>query len=278
MLRILVISILIFSTLSAEREKEKLTIGFLPYLASAHLIASYTPLAQYLSKRLNIEVEIVISKDYGAHLEATGKDRFDISFLGGSPYVVITDEYGKKPLLARYEFSGQPYFRSVVFGRKGHGITSLKELEGKKIAFGNPNSTLSTQVPLWIYLQEGVKLQKEHVDFMSNHENVIFGVISGDYAAGSIAEEIFNENQASGIEVIAYSPLLSTHLFVARGDMESGLVEKIREAFLELKDKRILQAINKKLTAFVKVQDSDYDLHRVILEEVIPEVRALHAD
>ena len=102
----------------------------------------------------------------------------------------------------------------------------------------------------------------------------MLGVEIGDFDAGAVAEEVFNEHKANPIRVLAYSPDLSTHVFVARSNMGAGLKNLIAKALQDLKTepggKDILSAIGPTLTGFVPVQDSDYDLHRTILKDVLP--------
>lgn len=265
---------------AAFAESKPLSLGFMPYIAPSHLLDKYTPLAAYLSGKLGRKVEIVIAKNYGEHLENVGNDKVDIAFLGGSPYVVVGDQYGKKPLLARYEFNNKPTFRSVVFVSKNNPIRSISELKAKRIAFGSKKSTLSTQVPAYMIEEGGVSLSElKKVTFMTNHENVVLGVLVGEYEAGAVAEEIFIEKKYMGIKALAYSPDLSTHVFVTRSNMESQMQEEIKKALLDLKNQpegaQILTNISINLTGFVKVQDSDYDLHRKILNNILPKLDPL---
>lgn len=261
---------LFFPVLLLAQEKA-LTLGFMPYLSSSVLLQKYTPLAEYLSKELGRDVKIVIAKDYTSHIQNCGEDRLDIAFLGGSPYTVITEDYGEKPLLARYEFEGNPTFRSVVVTSESSPLSSLEELQGKRFAFGNKNSTLSTQVPLFMLHQAGIALEdlKAYIH-MRNHENVVMGTIFGDFDAGAVAEEVYREKRHEGLKALAFSPPLSTHLFVTAATMPKPLRQKIRQALLQLDDPRILHAISNKLTGFVPVKDSDYDYHRSMLQTVLP--------
>lgn len=272
-LKILLVLVFIYGlNLYAQNDdKKSLTLGFMPYLSSDVLIKKYTPLAKYLSKKLNKDVKIVVAKNYNQHLENTGKDKLDISFLGGSPYVVIGDKYGKKPLLVRYEFSHKPTFNSVIFVNENSKLKNLKDLKEKSIAFGSAKSTLSTQVPLYMLMQEGISLEDlSYFKHLRNHENVIYGVLYGDFDAGAVAIEVFNENKSKGIKALAYSKELSTHVFVTRANLDKKLQEKIKDAFLQLKDEKVLKSISPSLTAFVDVKDEDYDYHRVILKDVLP--------
>lgn len=262
--------VLLLTSLFAS-QNEKITLGFMPYLSSKVLYEKYTPLAQYLSQKLNKDVEIVIARNYAQHLKNTGEDKIDISFLGGSPYVVVCDEYGKKPLLVRYEFNNKPTFNAVIFTAKDSKIKSLKDLKGKSIAFGSSKSTLSTQVPLFMLMENSINLEDlSSFKHLRNHENVIYGVKYGDFDAGAAAGEIFTEKKHEGVKALEFSKELSTHVFVTRTNMDKKLHEDIKKALLELDDKKILQSISSNLTKFVKVKDSDYDYHRVILNKVLP--------
>ena len=277
--KVIFVCILFVSSLfSKDAKEDKLTLGFMPYLSAEILMKKYTPLATYLSKELGINVEIVIAKNYTQHIEDTGNDKLDISFLGGSPYVVITKKYGKKPLLVRYEFNNKPTFGSVIFVAKDSKIKDIAELKGKSFAFGNKKSTLSTQVPLYMLMNKNVTLDElSRYAFLNNHENVIYGVALGDFVGGAVATEVFNENKTNSVKLLASSKDISTHVFVTRSNMNKHLQKKIKEVLLKLKDSKtnqdILKSISGTLTGFVDVKDSDYNYHREMLKVVLPALK-----
>lgn len=261
---------------SAGAQERPLVIGFMPYLNVEDLIRKYSPLAGHLSRELGREVEIRVARNYAEHIRLVGEDRIDIAFLGGSPYVVIGEEYGNKPLLVRYEFEGKPTFTSVIFVRTNDQAQRLADLRGRKMAFGNANSTLSSQVPLYMLMEAGVMPEDlARYAHLRNHENVLLGVEFGDFDAGAVAEEVFREKRGDRLRVLARSPEISTHVFVTRADMPERQRASIRRALLDLRrgdgeGERVLGAISDKLTGFVAVEDGDYDLLRTILDRVLP--------
>lgn len=276
---LLLVSILLaFSAARADHIGDStVSMGFMPYLGAQNLLRKYQPLAGYLSKEIGQKVEIVIAKNYRTHNENTGKNKLDISFLGGSPYVYVVKHYGLKPILARFEFNGKPYFRSVFYTAEGSKVKTLADLKGKKVAFGSRRSTLSTQVPYYMLMEDGLTGKKDFTyDFVDNQENVIYGVLTGDYAAGAASEEVFRDNKHLGLRAIAYSPYVSTHVFVASKNMPEHLRKKIQKALFDLKNKpegpHVLHSISRSLTGFVKAEDSDYDVLRKILNKVMPEL------
>lgn len=272
----LIVLVMLQTAYAEHATHNQLTLGFMPYLASQKLLKKYQPLADYLSKELHAEVVISVAKDYKSHLEQTGRDELDISFLGGSPYVVITEKYGPKPLLVRYEFNNIPHFRSVFFTRNNSKINSISDLKGKKVVFGSKKSTLSTQVPYFMLMQAGLTSDDLSLSHLNNHENVIISTLLGEYDAGASSEEVFKESESKGLRAIAYSPYLSTHVFVTSSKMDKKLQTKIKNALLKLNKEpqglNVLKSIGPSLTGFVNVNDSDYNLLRGILEKVLPEL------
>lgn len=253
--------------------EEGLTFGFLPYLAPSELFNKYTPLVDYLSAEVGHSIVIKVAKTYEEHIERIGKDQLDIAFLGGAPYVKMVGRYGQKPLLARYEIRNEPSFHGVIFVADKSPLQNLSDLAGKRFAFGAMDSTLTTLVPIYMLKQVGIELSElAGYEFLKNQQNVVFGVLLGDYAAGSSALEVFEEYRQKGIRSVAVSPPVSTHLLVTRQTLPLALIEKLRAALYSLKGKAakdtILPAISHDLTGFVKVQDTDYDSLRTILKEV----------
>ncbi len=251
---------------------DALTLTFLPYLTAGELIKKYTPLVKYLEKHIEIPITLQVSKDYQGHTQQVGEDKLDIAFLGGIPYIKMVAKYGQKRLLARYEMHGKPTFQSVIVVANNSPLKTLSELAGQRFAFGDPNSTLSTLVPSYMLKQAGITLEQlKDYEFLKNQPNVVLGVLFGDYAAGAVALEVFDEYKARGIRALAVSPAVSTHVFVASNSLSGELVKKLQTAFYQLKEspegQAILSAIGKEMTGFVPVQDSDYDLLRTIFKE-----------
>lgn len=266
------IILFLFSILSYAQDKlpQSMTLGFMPYLTASQLTEKYTPLADYLSEKVGIPVSLKIAKNYDEHLQQVGEDKIDIAFMGGSTYINMVEKYGKKPLLVRYEILGKPTFHGFIVVAESSPLKDLKELVGKRMAFGDKNSTLSAQVPQYMLAKAGITLDKlASYDFLNSHENVVYGVLFGDYEAGALAEEVFIEYKDKGIRALGTSPAISTHVFITSSKLSTSLVDQLRQILLNLKDdpkgKEVLAAMGEEMTGFVPVVDSDYDKLREIL-------------
>ncbi|WP_353571837.1 phosphate/phosphite/phosphonate ABC transporter substrate-binding protein [Candidatus Albibeggiatoa sp. nov. BB20] len=253
---------------------EELKFGILPYITATELIKKYTPLVDYLSQILAIPVKLSATKDYKQHVDLAGINKLDIAFVGGLPYLKMVKQYGKKRLFACYEMQNKPYFRSIIFVSAQSSIQSLYELADKSFAFGNKNSTLSTLVPRYMLQQMGVGLADLfNYDNLATHEDVVLSVLLGSCDVGAMAQEVFNEyKEQYQLRELTASPAISTHILLASDNLSDALFNKIQMALLNL-DKhadaaKVLTAINKDMTGFVPVQDSDYDTLRNIIETV----------
>ncbi len=259
------------SSTGTAHAQESLKLCIHPYLPATELLVRFTPLADYLGKKIGQPVEVEIRNGYQNHIDCTGRDEADISYMGPMSYVKMVDVYGKKPLLARLQINGKPEFQGVIVVRDNSSINSLAELTGKRFAFGDPNSTMSHIVPRFMLWEAGVNIDKlASYAFLTSHHNVALGVLIGDYDSGAVKEEVFYKYQKRGLKAIAKTPFISEHLFITRSTLPQKTVKALRNALYHLKDdeegRGIMSNIKNSMTAMVSVNDGDYDNLRKITQ------------
>ncbi|MEO5347952.1 MAG: PhnD/SsuA/transferrin family substrate-binding protein, partial [Magnetococcus sp. YQC-9] len=157
--------------------------------------------------------------------------------------------------------------------RHDAAIQTLEELVDKRFAFGDANSTMSHLMPRAMLLDAGIPTTRlAGVEFLSNHANVVLGVLSGLFDAGATREGIFLEHQARGLKAIAWTPPLPTHLFVARTTLPASQTEQLRHSLLQLAaqpdGKAILQSVEATITGILPAEDAEYDSLRVTLRRL----------
>lgn len=242
-----------------------------PYLPAPELIKRFTPLARHLEKVCGRPVAVNVSRSYKAHLERLGEERMDIAFVGPYSYVEITERYGPKRMLAVLEGNGKTAFHGIIAVRQAAPIRSLAELVGRSFAFGDRESTMGTLVPRFMLAEAGITLEQlGSYNFLASHHDVALGVLGGFYEAGGLKEEVFREYAGRGLRVLAKSPPIPEHLFLAGSRLPESQVAKLRQALLELKDPAILTPIQVTATGFAPVRDQDYDILRRIKKTLGP--------
>lgn len=247
---------------------EKLELWVHPYLPATQLIKKFSPLATYLGERIGQPVQVKVSKSYKSHIERVGEGRMDIAYLGPAPYIKITHNYGEQVLLACLEVNGSPFFYGMIIARKDSPVKSLQDLKGKKFAFGDPNSTMSHLVPRYMLWEKGVSVEslKSH-EFLGSHHDVALSVLGGYYDAGGLKEGVYYEYKDRGLSLLAKSPPIAEHLFVANSNLPEKTINLIRQLLVNLKDKTVLTAIKNSVTGMSDVEDKDYETLRSILKQ-----------
>ncbi len=262
-----------FNTLHADHV---LTLGVHPYLQASEILEKFSPLADYLGRQFGHTIDIRISKDYKEHINRIGRNDVDIAYMGPASYVSLVDRYGKKPILARLEVKGFPTFQGMIVAAKNSPVKTLEDLAGKRMAFGDPNSTMSHLVPRYVLRQSGVDITRlsKHA-FINNHHNVALGVLMGDYDAGAVKEETYYHYKDRGLRVLASTPRISEHLFVTSTSLNNETVSQLREILVGLKEtgegRKILSSIKGSVTGMVPAVDGDYENLRVILKTLAQE-------
>ena len=251
-------------------DPEPLILAVHPYLPYEELMERFTPLAEYLAGEIGLPVVVGIGTDYREHIVNIGNGIVDIAYLGPAVYVTLVDRFGTHPLLAVIETNGTPDFTGMIVVRFDSPISELSELRGKEIAFVDENSTMGYVVPLYMLLQV---MSREDIlrnsKILHSHVNVALGVLTGDFSAGAVKEEVFYLFQDRGLVELESSPKIPEHLFIARKSLSTETIEAIRNALFKLKESEsgrlIMSNIKKDMTGMLPTEDSDYDGLREIL-------------
>lgn len=253
--------------------QDPLILAIHPYLPVPEIHTRFTPLADYLQQETGRSVKVRVGGNYEEHISAIGNNKVDIAFLGPAGYVNLVEQFGRKPILARFEVNNVLYLYGVIATRKGSEIGSIESLKDKRFAFGDPGSTMSHVVPRYLLMQAGIPDgAPAYYQFLGSHKNVALGILAGDFDAGAMKQEVFDEFESRGLRALAITPGVPDHLFVTRANLPSTDVERLREALLRLRDvpngATILRKMHKGLTALVPANDAEYGELRTMMQAV----------
>lgn len=243
--------------------KEKLVMGVHPFKPAVELHKTFKPIADAMAAKLGKPVELQIGKSYEDTAERLGKGQFDFCYLGPNIYAKYGPKFGLRPL-AQIVNAGSPTFKGVIVAKKGGAIRSLKDLKGRRFAFGDRDSTLTHVVPVYMLVEAGVRVAElGKIAFIGTHDNLALNVVAGTFDAAGIMPDI--AAKYPDLQVVATSPALPEHLFAATPSMDGATFAALQEALLAL-DPALRKGIKGSLTGMQKVNDKDFEILRRILE------------
>ncbi len=278
-------ALLCVSSVSAgDYSPSKLKVALLPDESLATVIHDNEPLADYLSKKIGKEVELVVTTDYSSMIEAVRFGRIDLAYFGPAAYTIAKDklkgsDLDIEPFAARLK-NGSTSYQSVLIANKQNGPRTLKDIKdsGIDVAFGDPASTSSHFAPTYTLLKAGINDESDYKsNYLGAHDAVAVNVQRGNAAAGGLSRPIFERLIEKGsidtdsVIVLGYSDNIPQYPWVMRSDLDDDLKATIREAFFSLKKgtaegDAVLKPF--KADGFASIADEDYDIIRAIRKNI----------
>jgi phosphonate transport system substrate-binding protein len=274
------------STESQEQEMpEVLKFSGTKIDATRDTFEVYDLLLQELEKEIGIPIEYYPTDSGPAISEAFISGRVDIALMSVVGYLGATKTVDNVRLVGVSQRLGAdlPGYFSLGITKKGSGISSLADLEGKKVCYSSPASLTGDLLPTKALLDLGIESrfdQEQDLEVvMLGTSPLAFGAVRDDEcvagfgldssfttympAAGEINPDEFDVFWTS--ERIPGAPL------VVRSDLPGGLSDKISAAFINVLNKSSLvdrgictseedcNFLATNLWGFVEADPSEYD-------------------
>lgn len=274
---LLLVFVLAISVVGCSTEKEQvLKMGFVPMKDGDTLIESVEPLTEMLSKELGIKVEGFTATNYVGVVEGLGSGQVDFGFIPPFAYVLANSESNAKVILTAINKSGEARYRSQLLVRKDGGIKSFADIKGKIVTFVDPSSTSGYLFPGAHLIKEGIDIEKdiEYV-YSGGHDKSIQLLLNGDVDVATTfvdARERYAEDFPTAMEeteLLGYTDYIPNISVTLRGDMDSELQGKIKDALLKIQETEegkalLIELFN--MYGFEEATDSDYDVIRTTAE------------
>ncbi|WP_159716512.1 phosphonate ABC transporter substrate-binding protein [Geminicoccus flavidas] len=153
----------------------------------ADRLTNYACFQEKLSQRLGIPVELYPASDYAGVMQGLIAGTLDAGLLGASGYagIYLEDPQAVEPLFTQEQTDGSTGYYSVLLVRADSPYQKLEDLQGKTLAFADPNSTSG-------YLYPSVELKLQGYDpasffgstgFAGGHEQGVIALLDGQYDA-----------------------------------------------------------------------------------------------
>ena len=216
-----------------------LRVGVLPDESIESLNKRHRSLINYLSKQLDIPVELVVPKDYNELISLIGNSDIELGYFGGVTFVQANEKYGIAPIVMRdidKDFSS--YF---IAGQHSTG-SKLENFKNTRLSFGNRLSTSGHFMTLSFLKQKGINplVYFSEVQFSGSHYVSVYNVRDGkaDLVAvnSKVVKSMIQDGRVSENELrlIWETPPYADYVWAVRNGLGNDFKQKITNAFLSL--------------------------------------------
>jgi phosphonate transport system substrate-binding protein len=229
-----------------------------------------------LEKRLGLPIDLHIYSNYDAAISAIVEQKIDFARFGPASYIKSKTKNPRVGLLGMEEREGGKTFYGYIIVRADSDINEIKDLRNKTIGFGDPNSTIGTNLFQKLLVDNEIyKKDLKECKHFTGHNKVAEAVLNQEVDAGAVKESTFEEyqNRIGGLKKLPYTLENVTKPWVARSGLEAGTAAALREALLALDAERPQEAEalsrlskGKDLTGFAPARDSNYQKIREAIE------------
>lgn len=243
-----------------------LKVALLPDENASTVIKNNRPLELYLEKELGKKIELIVTTDYSSMIEAMRHGRIDLAYFGPLSYVLAKQKSEIEPFAALKQ-KGSMTYQSVLVVNTAADINSIADIANKDVAYGDKASTSSHLIPKSMLAEKGLMAGEQYREhFVGSHDAVALAVQNGHAQAGGLSKPIFEALIQRGmidskkVKVLAESKPFPQYPWTMRSNLKPELKEKIRAAFLDMKDPEVLKPF--KAEGFGAISDKEYDVVR----------------
>ncbi len=224
------------------------------------------PLTDYLSGQLKRPVNLRLAPNLSTAARDVAMGRIDITYLTPVAYLRAHREGGAR-LVAKTITRGKSSFQLMLVTRNDSPIKTVRDLKGKSFAFGDKAAILQRAA----VVNAGIKLEElGSYKFIGHYDNIVRGVLSGDFDAGILKDTSAYQAADKGIRIIHASPHLPPYNIVVSKNIDEKLYKTIRAAFLELdaanpQHRVVIKALDPNYDGFAETSDAEYDIVRQLV-------------
>ncbi len=272
---ILTIIILLICNNTSALAKQRITIMLIPMQSPSTMYKNFLPLKRYLEDTLNVTIVIKVARKTSDIIQHLKKGEADIAYLCPTLYCVAYKQMPIVPLV-KLRVNGRSEYRSVLLVRNDSPIKKTADLFDRTFVYGRYYCPGSGLLPK-IMLQRVDISDNDFLDVvkLGSDESAIIAVMARMFDATGVPEMAAKSYLDKGLRVLSYSYSIPQYLFVARASLGKDFIQRLKTTMLSINTltnrKEILGSIEAGADGFAKAEDSDYDIVRVLMKNVLKE-------
>jgi len=251
-------------------EEPTLVIGLIPEEQIFDQVERYTPLANYLSKKVGAKITLKVLSRYGNIINNFVSMGLDGAFFGSFTYTLAHARLGVEVLARPENVDGVSTYHGLILVRKDSGIHTVKDMTGKRFAFVDKATTAGYLLALDYFYKNGIRDYKGYLKeayFTGTHEDAIQDVLDRKADIGVAKNTIYkrlgkeNPTITKELVVLEKSPDVPENGLAVKKDLDVSIKKRLKEALLGMHDDPEGATVLKNFGAkrFIETTDRDYE-------------------
>jgi phosphonate transport system substrate-binding protein len=147
--------------------------------------ATYKPLADYLSKKLNRPVQLRTVDTWEGLAKSLAAGETDMALMGPWGYV-LANHQADAQVVSTILYEGKPEYFAIMVTSPKSGINKIEDLKGKTFAFGDKGSTSGYLIPSHEFMKRGLNIDSYFSKVIyTKHQAIETQVTRGELDAGA---------------------------------------------------------------------------------------------
>ncbi|OYX32360.1 MAG: hypothetical protein B7Y99_08620 [Caulobacterales bacterium 32-69-10] len=161
--------------------------------------ADYQPIFSAVSRLSGLQFNIRVGQSYGAVVEALCNGSADVAFVGPVTYIQANRRKCAELLAVAVE-KGRSTYYAGLFTRAASPIRAIKDLKGKRVAFGDVNSTSAFVFPMAMIIDAGLNPVRDlgAIRMTGSHANSVAALAQGQVDVAALSFDSFDKAISQG--------------------------------------------------------------------------------
>lgn len=274
------------ATASAQQcaDPGQLVFSIIPTEETTQELDIYAPLLKAMKEKTGKSIEFFMPTSYASVIEGMVNGWVHVGVHGPNSYVLAREKDPTLEVFATYtktkgHFQEEgPGYRAVLLVKSDSAFNDIDSLKGTVVGLADPASTSGNLMPRMVFgevIGTGPDVENyfSRVVYTGGHDQSALAVKEGRVDSAFVAthrlDNVIDRGLAdpSDYRVLWESGIIPQDPMVYRSDLCEPIKDAIEEAFLTLHDvpdaKPFFDGI--KSTRFVAMEDSDYDIIRMLV-------------
>jgi phosphonate transport system substrate-binding protein len=241
------------ATGQTRRTSDTITLGLVAEANQNEVEKHFQEFVGYLAKKLSsngkTEGRVVVVATQSRLAKLLSERRADFYMESPHPTYIINSVYGAGKLLLRRWKGGMADYHALIFTRNNGATKRLEDLQGKMIAFEDPESTSGYFLPKMLLSKKGFKLvQMTRIEpkiprgelgyvFASTQDKLVDWVLNERVAAGAFSNDDYAalpDGKKTDITILAETASLPRHLVSIRKDLAPAVANSLKKILLSM--------------------------------------------